>query len=142
MIVGLILALCACSPKIVEHTERVIERDTVVKMVKVPIEIQVPVEVHMAVEEDSSHLETSVAESDAWVDREGKIHHTLYNKDVTLKSIDWVPYTTVTTGQKDVITNVVEVEKKLSWLQRTLIYIGMAALAILILWVCKRIFWK
>ena len=40
----------------------------------------VPVESHSFVGEDSSHLETEFAASDAFVDSVGRLHHTLENK--------------------------------------------------------------
>ena len=36
---------------------------------------------------DSSHLETSIAESDAWIDSIGNLNHTLKNKDTVYKYI-------------------------------------------------------
>jgi hypothetical protein len=35
---------------------------------------------------DSSHLETSIANSDAWIDNDGKLNHRLRNKKKTLKT--------------------------------------------------------
>ena len=45
----------------------------------------VPSESSEVVKEDSSHLETSVAISDAKIDSNGVLHHTLKNKDTSLK---------------------------------------------------------
>ena len=45
----------------------------------------VPSESSEVVREDSSHLETSVAISDAKIDSNGVLHHTLKNKDTSLK---------------------------------------------------------
>lgn len=45
----------------------------------------VPSESSEVVREDSSHLETSVAISDAKIDSTGRLYHTLKNKDVNLK---------------------------------------------------------
>ena len=45
----------------------------------------VPSESSEVVREDSSHLETSVAISDAKIDSNGVLHHSLVNKDVNLK---------------------------------------------------------
>ena len=45
----------------------------------------VPSESSEVVREDSSHLETSVAISDAKIDSNGVLHHTLKNKDTNLK---------------------------------------------------------
>ena len=49
------------------------------------VEVPVPGESVEVVREDSSHLETSVAISDAKIDSYGVLHHTLKNKDVNLK---------------------------------------------------------
>ena len=45
----------------------------------------VPSESSEVVREDSSHLETSVAISDAKIDSNGVLHHTLKNKNTSLK---------------------------------------------------------
>ena len=45
----------------------------------------VPSESSEVVREDSSHLETSVAISDAKIDSNGVLHHTLQNKNTSLK---------------------------------------------------------
>ena len=58
--------------------EKVVERiDTV--------EIEVPGERVYVIKQDSSHLETAVATSDAKIDSTGMLHHSLVNKDVNLK---------------------------------------------------------
>ena len=58
--------------------EKIVER---VDSVYIPV----PSESVEVVREDSSHLETSVAISDAKIDSNGVLHHTLKNKDVNLK---------------------------------------------------------
>lgn len=58
--------------------EKVVERiDTV--------NIDVPGERVYVIKQDSSHLETAVAISDAKIDSTGMLHHSLVNKDVNLK---------------------------------------------------------
>ena len=58
--------------------EKIVERtDTV--------EIEVPGERVYVIKQDSSHLETAVATSDAKIDSTGMLHHNLVNKDVNLK---------------------------------------------------------
>lgn len=58
--------------------EKVVERiDTV--------NIEVPGEKVYVIKQDSSHLETAVAISDAKIDSTGMLHHSLENKDVNLK---------------------------------------------------------
>ena len=58
--------------------EKIVER---VDSVYIPV----PGESVEVVREDSSYLETSVAISDAKIDSNGVLHHTLKNKDVNLK---------------------------------------------------------
>ena len=74
------------------HTETNI-RDSVVVHIKdstavqyVPVEVQVPVEVlrEIVPAQDSSHLETSIAESTAYIDTLGFLHHSLENKRASL----------------------------------------------------------
>ena len=58
--------------------EKVVERiDTV--------SIEIPGEKVYVIKQDSSHLETAVATSDAKIDSTGMLHHSLENKDVNLK---------------------------------------------------------
>ena len=79
------------------YIERIVERiDTVC--------IKIPGERVYVIRQDSSHLETAVAISDAKIDSTGILHHSLENKDVELKKE--IVY-------KDrVIEKRVEVEKK------------------------------
>ena len=49
------------------------------------VEVPVPGESVEVFREDSSHLETSVAISDAKIDSNGMLHHTLKNKNTNLK---------------------------------------------------------
>ena len=58
--------------------EKIVERiDTV--------EVEVPGERVYVIKQNSSHLETAVATSDAKIDSTGMLHHSLENKDVNLK---------------------------------------------------------
>lgn len=70
---------------------RTAERDSVSVTYKdstviryIDIEVPLPVERSYAVVPDSSHLETSVAVSDASIDSLGRLHHDLKNKPVKL----------------------------------------------------------
>ena len=58
--------------------EKVVERIDTVK-------VEVPGERVYVIKQDSSHLETAVAISDANIDSTGMLHHSLVNKDVNLK---------------------------------------------------------
>lgn len=58
--------------------EKIVERIDTVR-------IKIPGERVYVVRQDSSHLETAVAISDAKIDSTGMLHHSLTNKDVELK---------------------------------------------------------
>ena len=58
--------------------EKIVERTDTVN-------IEVPGERVYVIKQDSSHLETVVAISDAKIDSTGMLHHSLTNKDVNLK---------------------------------------------------------
>ena len=60
------------------YIERVVERIDTVR-------IKIPGEKIYVIKQDSSHLETAVAISDAKIDSTGILHHSLENKDVELK---------------------------------------------------------
>lgn len=130
---AVILALCflwaSCSQKIVEKlvTQTVTEyRDSTVfrdSTIFVPI----PLEADQAIVhiQDTSHRETSVAESDAWIGKDGMIHHSLRNKADARIAYDlklperWL-YTGVT-NTKEHEQGIIKreyVEKSLSWWQK------------------------
>lgn len=127
-----ILALCflwtSCSQKIVEKlvTQTVTEyRDSTVfrdSTIFVPI----PLEADQAIVhiQDTSHRETSVAKSDAWISPDGFLHHTLSNKPGKLTyQITWperylVSSVKNTKEQAHIIPREVKVEKPLNAWQR------------------------
>lgn len=49
------------------------------------VRIKLPSDTIYATAKDSSHLESSVAVSDAWIDDESVLHHSLRNKNVELE---------------------------------------------------------
>lgn len=79
------------------YIERVVERIDTVR-------IKIPGEKIYVIKQDSSHLETAVAISDAKIDSTGILHHCLENKDVELKKE--IVY------KDKIIEKRVEVEKK------------------------------
>lgn len=81
------------------YIERVVERIDTVR-------IKIPGERVYVVRQDSSHLETAVAVSDAKIDSTGILHHCLENKDVELKKE--IVY------KDKIIEKRVEVEKEVS----------------------------
>ena len=72
----------ACSPKIYPPSEHIVVRDSVAVHIVDSIN-WIPKEVLMEVAPvDSSHLETTYAISDAWVDSLALLHHKLVQKPV------------------------------------------------------------
>lgn len=70
---------------------------------------------------DTSHLETSVAESTAYVDSTGRLHHTLTNKPTSIPYQVKIPVRYIFNGvvhsRVETLTKYVKVEKPLSWWQ-------------------------
>ncbi len=119
-------ALLRQREKVVIKTETVTEyrdstawRDTTI-YVPIPLESDQAI-VHVG---DTSHRETSVAESDAWVGSDGFLHHTLSNKprklpyQVSFPERYLVSSVTNTKEEARIITREVKVEKKLNLWQR------------------------
>lgn len=93
----------------------------------IPVEVPVPVEVIREIipSSDSSHLETSVARSDAFIDSTGNLHHTLENKADSSLHVDVPVEEHFHTEQQQAShvekeTVIKEVEKPLSWWQKFL----------------------
>ena len=119
-------ALLRQREKVVIKTETVTEyrdstawRDTTI-YVPIPLESDQAI-VHIG---DTSHRETSVAESDAWVGADGLLHHNLRNKPGRIAAGVKIPERFLYTGVKNtkekarIITREVKVEKKLNLWQR------------------------
>jgi hypothetical protein len=79
---------------------------------------------------DSSHLETEVATSDAWI-KEGKLHHTLRNKEklqpIEVKIPVKIHSEQESRHQLAARTVIKKVEKELTWWQRLWITSGKVA---------------
>lgn len=136
-----------CSPKVVPPN--VEYRDSIQIVVKDRIvhdtvPFYVPAESSSEVTpDDSSHLETSFAVSDAWI-RDGLLHHLLKNKE---QQID-IPHdvivsdTTTTHSNQTTVTVTEYVEKKLSWWQSLCIKWfpwTLIAFVLLLAWTIKRL---
>lgn len=81
------------TPVIVTNTDSVrIEYIETVRIDTVTVEVPVPMESAKQVVPDSaSHLETSLAESDAWINADGTLGHSINNKEQKLKADVPVP---------------------------------------------------
>lgn len=98
------------SPRYIPSSNiRIIAKDSVFVQTKL-ISVALPLESHSIITKSKSHLETSVATSDAEIDSLGMLHHTLANKKDSLKReikyIDKIVY------RDSIITKEVPVEVK------------------------------
>ena len=121
----LVLSSTACAPRIIKEivTETKIEyRDSLVyrdTLIKVPI----PLEKDQAIVRlgDTSRLETSVAQSVAYVDSTGFLHHTLENKKGNISTVVKIPehyhFTVSVSTTKETITKTEYKDKPLTWWQ-------------------------
>lgn len=115
IIILLLLALVSCSPRVItEYVTQYVTRDSLIVrdttvFVKLPPEVK-EVTVYP---KDTSELETSLAESTAYVDSLG-LHHSLRNKDrnwgVSVPKVTRIVTTAQETAQIRTITR--EVERK------------------------------
>ena len=152
MIVVLLLFLSllgACStPRVVQDYQRdsvvyivkdsVILRDSVV-MVTLPVESASG----MLPNTDTSHLETSVAESTAYIDSKGRLCHTLTNKDALIPIKITIPEKVHTEQWEKAMIyrqiETVEVEKELSRWQNFIQVLGYGVLIAVVLWILNKV---
>lgn len=149
-----IMAICclmtACAaPRVAQDHQRdsvsVIIRDSI-RIIDSLVLVPIPQGSDKAVlpDSDTSRLETDVAQSVAYV-ADGKLHHTLRNKDAAL-----IPYTIKmpekihTEKQQKLsyhkIVEYVEVEKKLSRWQRFMMMLGWVVLVGAVAWLAWKIY--
>lgn len=123
----LFLVLASCSPKhYPDVIHDIVYRDTAIYRETVrdtTVYVPIPLESgHVIVQVgDTSHLETSVAESDAFVGEDGFIHHSIRNKsDHMLPVIVPIKESYAYSNQQNTttITRTVYREKPLTWWQK------------------------
>ena len=74
------------SPRYISSSNmRIVSKDSLIVHTEL-VSIALPLESHSIITKSKSHLETSVATSDASIDSLGLLHHTLVNKKDSLKS--------------------------------------------------------
>lgn len=87
--------------------------ETVIKTEYIPVRVEVPVPQqsvsNIVFETDTSHIETDVAVSDAWITPEGTLFHNLVNKDVKLNGETYMPQTTTEYNNEAVKTKEIPV---------------------------------
>ena len=144
-----LLAICglvgACAtPKVVQNYQRdsvvVIVKDSLVlKDSVVLVEIPTERERLVVAATDTSVLETSVARSEAFV-ADGKLHHTLTNKDALLPIKITIPEKVHTELREKamVVRQTIEVEKELSRWQNFIQLLGYGVLIACVLWILNK----
>jgi hypothetical protein len=144
-----LLAICgligACAtPKVVQDYQRdsvvVIVKDSLVlKDSVVLVEIPTERERLVVAATDTSVLETSVARSEAFV-ADGKLHHTLTNKDALLPVKITIPEKVHTELREKamVVRQTIEVEKELSRWQNFIQMLGYGVLIACVLWLINK----
>lgn len=86
--------------------------EATIKTEYVPVRVEVPVpqqSVSNIVEADTSHIETDVAESNAWIRPDGSLYHNLINKNIKLSGEAYVPQTTIENNNEAVRTKEIPV---------------------------------
>ena len=74
------------SPRYISSSNmRIVSKDSLVINTKL-VSVALPLESHSIVTKKKSHLETSLAESDAEIDSLGLLHHTLVNKKDSIRT--------------------------------------------------------
>lgn len=81
--------------------------EAIIKTEYVPMRVEVPVPQqsvsNIVFETDTSHIETDIAESNAWIRPDGTLYHDIINKNVKLSGEAYVPQTT-TKRNNDAVT--------------------------------------
>lgn len=100
-------------PPIVLNNSDSVRVETVIKTEYVPVMVEAPVPQqsvsNIVFETDTSHIETDVAVSDAWITPDGTLFHNLINKNVKLEGEAYVPQTTTESNNEAVKTKEIPV---------------------------------
>lgn len=95
-----------------------------IKYVEVAVEVPVEVMREIVPVQDSSHLETSVAMSDAFIDKNGFLHHSLKNKKTALSTVTPVEEhhheetSSNEHSETQITPQLVEIPAELTWWQK------------------------
>ena len=138
----IILALASCGTQRVQlesakdSVSVIIKESVIYKDTTIYVEVPKESDKVMLPSSDTSHLETSIAISEAWL-LDGKLNHTLVNKSsVSLsKDVELPNYiTSKETDHKEVIVQKVEVEKELNKWQSFRMVLGDLTLIVIGVW--------
>lgn len=85
------------SEPVILNNQDSVRETTIIKTVYVPITVEVPIPQQseaIVTAADTSHIETDLAISDAWINEDGTLYHSIENKHITLTVETSVPQTT------------------------------------------------
>lgn len=140
----ILLAVVGCCPTrhLTSSTQDSVRVETVVRTEYIPdtVFVEVPIESErQTVRDTTSHLETSYAVSDALITPDGALFHSLANKPQKkpIPTEKEVIYRDSMIYRDRVNTDIVEVERKLTWWQQTQMKGFWIVLAVLVL-VCRK----
>lgn len=126
LLIILLAVLTACCPcrHLATSTRDSVRVETVVRTERIPdtVFVEVPVErERQTVRDTMSHLETSFAVSDARIDPDGALFHSLENKpqNCPVPTEKEMIYRDSIIYRDRTNTEIVEVERKLTWWQQT-----------------------
>lgn len=117
----MVLVLSSChTPKqavplapIVLNNSDSVRVETIIRTEYVPVRVEVPVPQqsvsNIVFETDTSHIETDIAESNAWIRPDGTLYHDIINKNVKLSGEAYVPQTTTENNNEAVKTKEIPV---------------------------------
>lgn len=136
IVVVALLSLASCRsgkvvyspPVVLNNADSIrIETVTITKLDTVTVFVEVPAQsAERYTAAGNSHLETDFAESDAWINDDGSLSHTLENKPQSLAADVTVPNTSQETNTANVSVKeipveeptIVEVERDFTWWER------------------------
>lgn len=138
------IGLSGCCPcrHLTTGTHDSVRIETVVRVERIPdtVFVEVPVEViRQTVRDTTSHLETSFAASDARINADGSLFHSLENKaqNRPVATEKEVVYRDSIVYRDREIETIVEVPQPLTWWQQTQIHACWALLAIVLV-LCRK----
>lgn len=147
LLILILAAVTACCPcrHLTTSTADSVRVETIVRTEYIPdtVLVEVPVESErQTVRDTTSHLETSFAVSDARINADGSLSHSLANKPQKrpIPTEKEVIYRDSIVYRDRVNTEIVEVERKLTWWQQTQIRGFWVTIIIILVLLRKKIF--
>lgn len=140
----LLVVMTACCPcrHLTTSTRDSVRVETVIRTERIPdtVFVEIPVEVErQTVRDTTSHLETSYAVSDARIEPDGALFHSLANKPQNrpVPTEKEIIYRDSIVYRDKTVKEIVQVERELTWWQRTQMK-GFWVLLLVILFLCRK----